>query len=66
MAEPLASGTAQGDASLVNYRVDAKYPNGAGDWWAERTHRSSVHRKWKINSTAELVRYAIRNKIIDA
>jgi hypothetical protein len=36
LAVPLASGTAQGDASLVNYRVDAKYPNGAGDWWAER------------------------------
>jgi DNA-binding NarL/FixJ family response regulator len=30
------------------------------------THRAAVHRKLKINSTAGLVRYAIRNKIIDA
>ena len=30
------------------------------------THRGAVHRKLKIHSTAALVRYAIRNKIIDA
>jgi DNA-binding NarL/FixJ family response regulator len=30
------------------------------------THRAAVHRKLNINSTAELVRYAIRNKMIDA
>jgi DNA-binding NarL/FixJ family response regulator len=29
-------------------------------------HRAAVHRKLKIQSTAGLVRYAIRNKIIDA
>jgi DNA-binding NarL/FixJ family response regulator len=30
------------------------------------THRSAVHRKLNIHSTAGLVRYAIRNKMIDA
>jgi DNA-binding NarL/FixJ family response regulator len=30
------------------------------------THRTAVHRKLNINSTAGLVRYAIRNKMIDA
>jgi DNA-binding NarL/FixJ family response regulator len=30
------------------------------------THRGAVHRKLKIQSTAGLVRYAIRNKMIDA
>jgi DNA-binding NarL/FixJ family response regulator len=30
------------------------------------THRAAVHRKLNINSTADLVRYAIRNKIIEA
>jgi DNA-binding NarL/FixJ family response regulator len=29
-------------------------------------HRAAVHRKLKIHSTAALVRYAIRNKMIDA
>jgi DNA-binding NarL/FixJ family response regulator len=30
------------------------------------THRRAVHRKLNIHSTAGLVRYAVRNKIIDA
>ena len=30
------------------------------------THRAAAHRKLKINSTAGLVRYAVRNKMIDA
>ena len=30
------------------------------------THRTAVHRKLNINSTAGLVRYAVRNKMIDA
>jgi DNA-binding NarL/FixJ family response regulator len=30
------------------------------------THRAAAHRKLNINSTAGLVRYAIRNKMIDA
>jgi DNA-binding NarL/FixJ family response regulator len=30
------------------------------------THRAAIHRKLDIHSTAGLVRYAIRNKIIDA
>jgi DNA-binding CsgD family transcriptional regulator len=30
------------------------------------THRAAVHRKLNIHSTAGLVRYAIRNKIIEA
>ncbi len=29
-------------------------------------HRSAIHRKLNIHSTAELVRYAIRNKMIEA
>jgi DNA-binding NarL/FixJ family response regulator len=30
------------------------------------THRAAVHRKLELHSTADLVRYAIRNKIIEA
>jgi DNA-binding NarL/FixJ family response regulator len=30
------------------------------------THRAAIHRKLNLNSTTGLVRYAIRNKIIDA
>jgi DNA-binding NarL/FixJ family response regulator len=30
------------------------------------THRASAHRKLGLNSTADLVRYAVRNKIIEA
>ena len=30
------------------------------------THRAAAHRRLKINSTAGLVRYAVRNKMIDA
>ena len=30
------------------------------------THRASAHHKLDLHSTAELVRYAIRNKIVEA
>jgi DNA-binding CsgD family transcriptional regulator len=36
------------------------------DLSVETTHRAAVHRKLNIHSTAGLVRYAIRNKMIDA
>src|SRR4029453_18921132 len=30
------------------------------------THRAAAHRKLQLHSTADLVRYAIRNKIVEA
>src|SRR4030095_5498486 len=42
-------------ASILNLSVKAVEP-----------HRAAAHRKLQLHSTAELVRYAIRNKIVEA